>query len=86
MRMQLKRVTVTLPSSLVAQLDALRQTERIAVSAVAEVALRAYLRAHADIAGDTLRAAGATLRRRQSGRSVGSMVGAAGTSEFHENP
>ncbi|MDQ6823063.1 MAG: hypothetical protein M3Z07_00990 [Candidatus Eremiobacteraeota bacterium] len=84
--MQLKRVTVTLPASLVGQLEALRHTERIAVSAVAEVALRAYLRAHADVAGDNLRAAGATLRRRQQSFSAGSAQTPIGVLEFEENP
>ena len=77
MRMQLKRVTVTLPASLVAQLDELRQTERVAVSAVAEVALRAYLRAYEDVAGDKLRAAGATLRRRQQVAVTGAALAGA---------
>ena len=63
--MSLKRVTVTLPSPLVSQLASLRRTERISMSSVAEVALRTYLRGHADVAGDNLRAAGATLRRSQ---------------------
>lgn len=85
MRMQLKRVTVTLPASLVGQLETLRQTERIAVSAVAEVALRAYLRAHADVTGDNLRAAGATLRRSQQGRAV-AVQAPIQILEFEENP
>ncbi len=84
--MQLKRVTVTLPAALVAQLESLRQKERIAVSAVAEVALRAYLRAHADVAGENLRAAGATLRRRQQSFSTGSAEAPIGVLEFEENP
>lgn len=66
--MPLKRVTVTLPDPLAAQLDTLRQTERISVSSVAEVALRAYLSAYGKgAAGDNLRASGATLRRRRGG-------------------
>ncbi len=66
--MQLKRITVTLPAGLAAQLENLRFTERISVSSMAEVALRAYLRAYAEVAGDSLRAAGATLRRRRNPR------------------
>lgn len=62
--MPLKRVTVTLPETLVAQLESLRCAERVSVSAMAEITLRAYLRAQSDVAGDTLGATGASLRRR----------------------
>lgn len=75
MRMPLKRVTVTLPDPLVSELETLRQTERISVSSVAEVALRAYLGAHArHAAGETLRAAGATLRRRHDATSQAASI------------
>lgn len=70
--MQLKRITVTLPGALVSQLEMLRSTERISVSSVAEVALRAYLRAHDTVAGPTLRAAGANLRRREDAGAAAS--------------
>ncbi len=62
----LKRVTVTLPDPLASQLEKLRITERISASSVAEVALRTYLSLlRNEDAGRSLRAAGATLRRRR---------------------
>lgn len=64
----LKRVTVTLPVPLASELEDLRLTNRISASSVAEIALRAFLNTQSkDAAVNTLRAAGATLRRR--GRS-----------------
>jgi|GEM_PF-4976871 len=65
----LKRVTVTLPDPLAAELEELRLKERISVSSVAEIALRAYLSLQRkQDAGDNLRAAGASLRRRQNAK------------------
>lgn len=64
--MTLKRVTVTLPAALAAELEQLRLTESISASSVAEIALRAYLHVqNSSEAATSLRAAGATLRRRR---------------------
>ncbi|MFN2527279.1 MAG: GAF domain-containing protein [Candidatus Baltobacteraceae bacterium] len=63
----LKRVTVTLPDPLASELEELRLKERISASSVAEVALRAYLSMQRkEDTGNNLRAAGASLRRRQN--------------------
>lgn len=60
----LKRLTVTLPSPLAAELENLRLAERISMSSVAEIALQAFLeRQGRDEAAKRLHAAGATLRR-----------------------
>lgn len=61
----LKRLTLTIPERLVSDLDRLRLTERVSLSSVAEVALRAFLQNRAS--GDTasLLAAGASRRRRR---------------------
>lgn len=68
----LKRVTVTLPDPLASQLEELRLKERISVSSVAEVALRAYLSVQRkEDAGNSLRAAGASLRRQNGTRHSG---------------
>lgn len=61
----LKRLTITIPKRLSSDLDRLRLTERVSLSSVAEVALRAFLHDRASEGASSLVAAGASRRRRR---------------------
>lgn len=60
----LKRLTITIPDRLSSELDRLRLAEQVSLSSVAEVALRAFLQNRAMGEAASLRAAGASRRRR----------------------
>jgi metal-responsive CopG/Arc/MetJ family transcriptional regulator len=61
---KLGRLTITISRDLVQRLTAIKERHAVSVSAVAEIAIRAYIDSHADHdLGELLRAAGGKIRR-----------------------